>query len=87
MATTEEWIEWSRSAARPYWHTNHQLFLEVAMLCCRHLRDNGGLSRVPELANVEHYWFMRWWCFAWGGAGGDIVATPLKHSRPLWQRG
>ena len=82
MATTEEWIEWSREFASPYWHTNHQLFIEMAMACCRWYRDEGGLSTVPELANAEHYWFARWWTFATGGASGDIVATPFEVLSP-----
>jgi hypothetical protein len=82
MATTQEWIDWSRNVARPYWHTNHQLFLEVAMAACRHYRDSGGLSADQELANAEHYWFMRWMCFACGGAGGDIAATPSEVLSP-----
>ena len=82
MATTEEWIEWSRSFSSPYWATNHQLFLEVAAACCRWYRDEGGLSTVPELANAEHYWSMRWWCFGMGGAVGDVVATPMEALSP-----
>lgn len=82
MASTEEWVEWARTAALPYWRTDHQMFLEVAMACCRHYRDQGGMSTVPELANAEHYWFMRWWCFASGGAGGDIAASPVEVLSP-----
>ncbi|MEC5384978.1 hypothetical protein VVD49_04545 [Uliginosibacterium sp. H3] len=82
MASTEEWVEWARTAALPYWSTDHQMFLEVAMACCRHYRDSGDMSTVPELANAEHYWFMRWWCFASAGAGGDIAATPVEVLSP-----
>jgi len=77
MASTEDWIEWSRAVARPYWHTNHQMFLEVAQAACRHYRDH-GMSTVPELANADHYWLARWLCFAGSGATGDIVATPIS---------
>lgn len=77
MASTEDWIEWSRAIAQPYWHTNHQMFLEVAGAACRHYRDH-GMSTVPELANADHYWFARWLCFAGSGGAGDIAATPFS---------
>jgi hypothetical protein len=82
MATTEQWIEWSRRFAQPYWRQNHQMFLEVAMAACRHYRDSRGMSRDQALACAEHYWYARWMCFAVAGGAGDLAGTPGEVFSP-----
>jgi hypothetical protein len=76
MATTEQWIEWSKRYAQREWSINHQLFLEVAMLATRHTRDSvPGASEIPELANADHYWLSRYLCFLAAGSTGRTVGT------------
>lgn len=75
MPSSDTWLEWSRNVARPYWHRNHQLFIEVAMASVRYCRDARGMSRDSGLANVEHYWFARYMVFLVAGATGDVAAT------------
>ncbi len=82
MASTEQWIEWSRRVAAPYWRTNHQMFIEVAMAACRHYRDSRGMSRDPGLAAAEHYWYARWMCYVAAGGVGDLAGTPGAGRSP-----
>lgn len=82
MASTEQWIEWSRRIAAPYWRTNHQMFIEVAMASCRHYRDSRGMSRDQGLACAEHYWYARWMCFIASGGAGDLAGTPGEVLSP-----
>ena len=82
MASTEQWIEWSRRIAVPPWRTTHQMFSEVAMAACRHYRDSRGMSRDQALACAEHYWYARWMCYVAAGGVGDLAATPGEALSP-----
>lgn len=75
MVTTEEWITWSEHFGFTEYSANRQLSIEVAMACCRHLRDSAGMSRDPGLANADHYWLARLF--------GFMAQTPHALSRDI----
>ena len=60
MPTIEQWVEWARTNASPYWGRNHCDFLFVAATCCRYYRDPAlGMTTNEQLACADHYWFTR----------------------------
>jgi hypothetical protein len=90
MPNTATWVRWAKDAARPYYNSNRQLYLEYGGGILRHLRtpepDGAGLGTIPELANADHYFFARMFCVIVASHGQGVTALgPGLYSPSLAQ--